>query len=225
MLFMHQLTATKRDIFGKKTTLLREKGFLPAVLYGGGGDSQALTVEKTEFLKAWKNAGESSVLNLAIDGDGMKSVLIHDVMIDPVKSNPLHVDFYEVAQNRLLKLHVPLVFVGESDVVKSLGGVLVKVLHEVEVEALPRDLPHEIKVDISLIKSFADHILLKDLVIPAGVVLHGDKDTMIVKVDEPRTTEEIESLEKPAEIDLEKIEVEKKGKTDGEITEEVSEEK
>jgi len=210
---MQKLTAEKRTVFGKKTAQLRERGILPAVVYGGPKSKpEALSIDAREFQKTWKKAGESTVLDLVIEGGKAKSVIIHDVMVDPVKSSPLHVDFYEVSEDRKLKTHIPLVFIGESNAVKSQGGILVKVVHEIEVEAFPKDIPHEIEVDISALENFSDHITLADLTIPARVTLFGDPAAIVAKVDKPRTTEELESLSADTKVDLEAIEVEKKGK-------------
>jgi large subunit ribosomal protein L25 len=210
---MLELVAERRIITGKKVGRLRQDGLLPAVVYGGEKASQSLTLKAREFMKAWKSAGESTILNLKIEGESVKNVLIHEVAVDPVKSNPLHVDFYEVKEGQKLKTHVPLVFVGESEAVKSLGGVLVKVFHEIEVEALPKDLPHELEIDLSKLATFQDHILLKDIKSIAGVTLIGEEESVIVKVDEPRVVEEEET---PTDVNLEDIEVEKKGKKEDE---------
>src|SRR3989344_2249508 len=144
---MQSITAEKRDILGKKTKNLRKKGILPAVLYGKGESSESISVKESDFLKLWKTAGVSTVVALEVENK-KKNVLIHDVAIDPLKDTPTHVDFYIVDMNKPITIDVALEFTGESDAVKA-GGILVKVLHEVKIEALPKDLPHSLSVDIS----------------------------------------------------------------------------
>ncbi len=206
---MVKLAAEKRTILGKKVAGLRADGFLPAVLYGKGAESHPLSVRMPDFLKVLKSAGESTLVDLEVTGAGTHSVIIHEVGYDPVLSKPIHVDFLEVATDKLLKTHVPIEFVGESEAVKSLGGALVRVMHEIEVEALPKNLPHTIHVDISVLNAFGDKITLADLKIPADVKVHGDPAALVVKVDAPRAVEE----EVPAaEINLEDIAVVEKGK-------------
>ena len=209
---MQQLAAEKRVLFGKKVQMLRKNGFVPAVMYGNSSSSEALSVRTGDFLRAWKKAGESTIVGLKVEGGVSKSVLIHEVTVDPLTSVPLHVDFYEVAADRMIKTHVPIEFQNESAAVKSLGGILLKIMHEVEIEALPKDLPHELHADLSQLKTFADHIVIKDIIAPRGVMVLGALDAVVAKVTPPRTTEELAGLETPAEVNLENIEVEKKGK-------------
>lgn len=208
---MQSIIAEKRDILGKKTQNLRNKGFLPAVVYGKGKPSENITVKQGDFMKLWRAAGESTIITLEV-GKDKKNVLIHDVAVDPMKDIPTHVDFYIVDMTKTLKVDVALEFIGESEAVKS-GGILVKVHHELEVEALPKDLPHSITVDISLLKTFDDKITVADLKVPAGVTFSADSEETIALVEPPRTEEEIKGTETPEEApDLQKIEVMKKGK-------------
>ncbi len=209
---MIELQARERAVLGKKVTNLRKEGILPAVVYGGKSSALPLSVSMKDFLKVWRSAGESSLIGLTIEGDGTKSVLIHDVAMDPIKDLPMHVDFYEARADHTIKIHIPLTFIGESDAVKTLGGVLLKVFHEVEIEALPKDLPHEISVDISKLKTFDDSITLGDVELPPGVKLIGEQVALVVKVTPPRSDEELGQLEQKEEVSLDSIEVLKKGK-------------
>ena len=218
---MESIIAEKRDIFGKKTRNLRRQGFLPAVVYGGGKSALPITVKESEFLKLWKSAGESTVVELDI-GKEKKNVLIHDVDIDPIKDNPIHVDFYAVDMTKKIHVDVALEFIGESDAVKA-GGILVKVLHALKVEALPNDLPHSISIDISQLKNAGDSIIVDAVKIPKGVkVLDNSKET-IAMVEAPRAEEEAKAEEAAEAPSLESIEV--VGKKPKAETEETSEEK
>ena len=210
--FMIELQAKARTALGKKVKKLRSAGLLPAVIYGGKSTALPLSISIKDFLKVWRSAGESSLVNLKIDGGAARSVLIHDVSLDPLKDTPTHVDFYEARADHTIKVHVPLKFTGESEAVKSLGGVLLKVIHEVEVEAFPKDLPHEVSVDISKLKTFEDSINLGDIELPSRVKILGDQDALIAKVTPPRSDEELGELEQKEELSLESIEIVKKGK-------------
>jgi large subunit ribosomal protein L25 len=207
---MLTLNAEKRGLFGKKLAGSRREGKLPVVIYGPKEKSLSFFVDAKEFKKVWQSAGESSVISFKFDKDA-KDVLIHEVTLDPISDAPVHVDFYAIEKGKALKVPVSLEFVGVSSAVKSLGGVLVKVLHEVEVEALPADLPHVITVDISKLNTFEDQITVKELPLPAGVKItfpHGDEIVALVAAPKEEKEEEAAA----AAPDLTQIEIEKKGK-------------
>ena len=210
---MQSIIAQKRDILGKKVKTLRSKGFLPAVVYGKGEDAESITIKESDFLKLWKSAGESTVVELNI-GENKKNVLIHEVDIDPLKDKPIHIDFYVVDMNKKVHVDVALEFTGESEAVKA-GGVLVKVLHSLKVEALPKDLPHSISVDLFLLKTTGDSVTIKDIKIPSGVKILDNPEETIVVAEAPRVEEEAKTVaEAPS---LESIEVvSKKPKTEAE---------
>ena len=138
---MQNLQAQERKIKGKKVKTLRQEGFLPAVIYGEGVSSQSISIPYKEFEKAYKEAGESTLLKLEVDGKA-HNALIHGIAYDPLKGNPIHADFYAVRMDRAIRTKVPLEFIGESPAVKNEGGILVKVMQEIDVEALPPNLPH-----------------------------------------------------------------------------------
>lgn len=206
------ITAQKRTITGKKVASLRAEGLVPAVVYSTAGKTELISIQRDAFLKVWKKAGESTLVSLTIEGGGTHNVLIHDVTVDPVRSSLLHADFYEVSKDRPIVAEVQLTFQGESPAVKALGGSLVKIVHSVEVEALPQNLPHEIIVDISKLGTFEDHILLRDIPLPKGVTIQGDPENLVAKVNPPRSDEELARLSETAEVSIDAIEVQKKGK-------------
>lgn len=205
---MVQLAAKPRVITGKKTKEMRKNGQVPAVLYGSGEESRSLSVSRIDLEKVWRMAGESSLITLAIEGGASKNVLIHDIARDPLHDHPLHVDFYAVRMDRPIEASVSLKFVGEAEAVKALGGVLVKVVHEIEIEALPSDLMHEIEVDVSKLATFESRITVADLAIPKGVTVKIDLETVVALVEPPRSEEELAALETKEEAaSLEGIEV------------------
>ena len=202
---MITLAIEKRDV---KTDVqsLRESGKMPAVFYGPKEKSTPVMVSTVEFIKVYKKAGESSVIVLK-DGADEHEALIHDIDVHPLTGAPRHADFYVIEKGKKVKVHIPLVFTGVSPAVKDKGAILVKVLRELEIEAAPKDLPHELSVDISSLVEFSSTIAAKDITLPAGVTLIALPEEVVASVAEAK--EEVEEV-KP--IDMSAIEVEKKGK-------------
>ncbi len=199
----------KADIRDTKTKPeeIRKTGRIPAVFYGKKEASTPISISKVDFLKVWNEAGESSVVKLDTP-DGDKESLIQDVDLDPVTGIPRHADFYVFEKDHKVEVKLPIEFVGVSSAIKDLGGSLVKVLHEVKIEAMPKDLPHNLQIDIGSLIQFGDQILAKDIVLPQGVELKENPEEVVATVAAPREEKE----EEAAPIDLSQIEVEKKGK-------------
>lgn len=215
-----ELKAQVRDTLGRKLKSLREKGILPAVVYGPGHKPISIQVDYEEFRKVFEIGGESTLIKLKL-GDQIKNVLIHEISTDPISDKFIHVDFYQVRMDKVITAEVPLVFEGEAPAVKSLDGVLLKNITEVEVEALPKDLPREIKIDISFLDNFDKHIRIKDLDLPQGVKILAEPEEMVASVIPPRTEEELKALEEKPEEKVEEVEVAKEGEaptpTEGEV--------
>jgi len=211
-----ELKAEKREDVGKKLEALREKGIVPAVVYGSGHKPVSVQVNYEEFRKIFEQSGESTLVKLKI-GNEVKNVLINEIAKDPMSGKFIHVDFYQVRMDQIIKAEVPLVFAGEAPAIKNLEGVLIKNMNHVEVEALPKDLPHEIKIDISVLDSFEKNIRIKDLVLPTGVKIDLDPEEVIVSVIPPRTEEEIKSTDEVKEtVEPELAKEEKKVEEGGE---------
>lgn len=188
---------------------------MPAIVYGQREAQRALSVPRAAFESVWSRVGESGVVTLEI-GEQRETVLIYDVARDVISEAPVHVDFYRINVRERVKVRVPLEFVGDSSAVRDLEGVLVKNVHEVEIEALPGDLPKSILADISSMDSFDDRILVSDLKAPQGVTVVGDADTIVASVMPPRSEAELEALEvKPVESVADIEVVAKRGKEDG----------
>jgi large subunit ribosomal protein L25 len=207
---MITLNITKRPT-DKTVDALRAEGSVPAVMYGPKFESTSIALDKADFAKVFKQAGESSIVEL--QGDGIdEQVLIHDVSFHPVTGDALHADFYVIEKGKKVTVSVPLVFVGESAAVKA-GGDLMKVMHELEIEAMPKDLPHDLTVDISVLTDYEVQIHAKDIQLPAGVTLLAEPEEVIALVQEHK--EEVVE-ETPAEFDPNAIAVEEKGKKEDE---------
>jgi large subunit ribosomal protein L25 len=207
---MLTLKAEIRDI-NVAPESVRTAGKIPAVFYGKKEASTPISIPRIDFLKVWKEAGESSVVTLNTP-DGEKESLIKDVDLDPVSGTPRHADFYVFEKGHKVEVALPIEITGTSPAVKDLGGILVQVMHELKVEAMPKDLPHNITIDISGLAQFGDQILAQDLALPSGVELKVNPEEVVVTVSAPREEKE----EEVAPIDLSSIEVEKKGKDDAE---------
>lgn len=217
------LKSGARIVTGKKVKKLRREGKIPAVLYGGGIKTQPLWVNYLDFQKVFEEAGRSAILKLDIDGKKKANVLIQDVQFDPLTGKFSHADFFQVRMDQKIETEVPLEFIGESEAVTGLGGVMVKSLDVVQVNCLPADLPAKIEVDISVIKTFDDSVKIKDLKIPEGVKTPIDPETVVVNVTPPRSEEELAQLEEKVEEDVTKVEgVAEKVPAEGE-TEETAE--
>ncbi len=188
-----ELAARKRSEAGKSAKSLRAEGLIPAELYGRGIENMHLVVEEAEFRKVFRAAGENTVIDLLVDGEKRK-VLIHDVQRHYLKGTILHVDFYQIREDEKVTARVPLKFQGESPAVKEKGAVLNKAMTEVEVRALPGDLPKEINVDLAVLDELDKSIYIRDLPIPRGVEITLDPDTVVATAME-RATEEAQAPE------------------------------
>jgi large subunit ribosomal protein L25 len=216
---MLSLLAKIRKDLGKKVKALRKKGILPAVLYGPKIKPLPIEVNLKEFEKVYQETGESSLISLETEGKKFL-VLIHDVARDPFNGVPTHVDFYQPDLEKEVEANVPLIFEGVSSAVKELGGTLVHNISEVEVKALPQKLPKEIKVDISVLRTFDDRILIKDLVLPEGVKILKESNEIVVYAAPPEKVEE--ELERPIEEKVEEVEKVEKPVKEKEAQESVS---
>lgn len=203
---MLTLSVEKRTKDGATATALRRAGSIPGVVYGAHQESTPITVEARAFQKILREAGEATIVSLTGIGESLPT-LIHEVDLDPLTSFPRHVDFYAVTKGQKVEVSIPLVFINESPAVEE-GANLVKVAHELEVEADPMNLPHTIEVDLSLLKALGDRIHAKDLRLPVGVTLVAEPEDVIALVQEVVE----EKVEEVAPADLSAIEVEKKGK-------------
>ena len=211
-----------RKDLGKKVQALREQGILPAVLYGPKIKNLSMKIDFKEFENIYKEAGGSSLISLEMDPATGSSqikkflVLIHEVKKDPLTGKPIHADFYQPILTEEVEATVPIVFEGEALAIKELGGTLVHEISEIQVKALPQNLPHEIKVNIDGLKTFNDEILVKDLKLPKDVTVQKEKNEIVAVVVAPETEKIEEELEKPIEEKVEEVEEAKEEKDEKE---------
>ncbi|MDP3948031.1 MAG: 50S ribosomal protein L25 [bacterium] len=192
-----ELVAQKREVFGRAVRQLRTQGIIPAELYGHGLENIHLSIREKEFLGVFKEAGENTVVTVVVGGEKLP-VLIYDVERHPISEAIISVDFYQVRMDEKIKATIPLEFIGIAPVVKEAIGVLVKSMHEVEVEALPADLPHEIVVDLGVLTELGKSIYVKDLPIPANAKIMVDPETVVVSVTEKVSEEEEKAAQEAA---------------------------
>lgn len=177
---------------------MRSQGLIPAVVYGKGEEPMPVAVTRNDFQKAYRLAGESTIINLQIPGGEPKMVLIKEVQSSPDKEDYLNIDFYRIKAGEKLRVAVPLKFEGESPAVKDFGGILVTNKNDIEVECLPQDLPHEFIVDLSVLANIDDVVAVKDIKVNAGVEILDNVEDSIVVVTPP-TAEEAEPVVSEAE--------------------------
>lgn len=207
---MNKLTATMRSKTDKLVDI-RKSGMVPAVVYGARVENTTISVPSVDFEKTLKAVGESSTLTLELK-DKKIEVLIHEIQRDPVKGFPLHVDFLAIDVNKPIVVMIPVEFVGIAPAEKNGLGVLIKTLHEIEVEALPKDLPYNIEVDLSVLENIDDQIRVESIKAPNNVTIKTDSEEVLAIIA-PMTEEKTE--ETPS-VDISSIEVEKKGKKEEE---------
>jgi large subunit ribosomal protein L25 len=200
------LKAEIRNTFGKQVKVLRKSGQIPAELYGKGIENIHLLVDAKDFKKAFKALGESSVVNILV-GDEKRAALIQDVGRDSLSGEPLNIDFYQVRMDEKVRVKVPLEFIGEAPAVKEKGGLLNKTMMEIEVEALPSDLPRDFKINLGVLSDINSSIYVKDLDIPKGVKILVEPATVIATVVPPVAEEVVEA---PISVEEVKVETEEK---------------
>lgn len=177
----YTLTAKPRDTKKQNVKKLRREGFIPGTVYGKNVKSESIVVGSKDFVGVFTEVKETGLVELSLGGS-TKPVLIHHVQKHPVDDAILHVEFHQVDLKEKVKAAIPLVFVGESQAVAQKLGVLLAVLSEVEVEALPTELPEKIDVDVSRLDVVESELKVSDLVVPSGVTLLTDEALVVAKV-------------------------------------------
>lgn len=192
---------------------VRSAGRVPGIVYGPKQEPVAVSIEKVLLEKTLEEAGESTIISLK-GLDGEVEVLVHDVAFNPARGGVEHVDFYAIERGKELTTHVALEFEGVAPVEKS-GATVNKALHEIEVTCRPSDLPSHITVDVSSLDTEDAHIKVADLTIPKGVTVETDAELIVANVSAARE----EEPEEVAEVDMDAVAVEEKGKQEEESEE------
>jgi len=211
------LKANSRTVLGKQVKKLRQVGNLPANIFGKGVSSTAVTIAGKEFKSVLHQAGETGLIYVTIDGEDQdRPVLVHDVQRHPVTSLLLHVDFYQVNLKERTSANVPIVLVGENELEKRGDAMILQTLNEVEVEALPTDIPHEFSIDVTKLTEIGQAVKVGDLEYDREKVeIQTDSEESILIMQSAEMEEEPIEEEQPAEV-----EVITEKKEEGEATEE-----
>jgi len=211
------LKVKKRKILGRKVKNLRKQGILPASIYGQGIKSVSVQAPLKEAVEVFQKAGETGLVDLQIGTSKKKTVLLKNPQFDPVSGQLIHLDFHQVKLTEKVTVAVPLEIVGKSPAIEKGEGILVQVLDEVEIEALPADLPEKFTVDISKLEKIDDAFTVADLKIDLKKVsLKVADDQVLVKIEPPAKEEEKEEklAEEAVEAEAQPEEKPTEGKED-----------
>ncbi len=197
--------AEKRTVVGRKVSRLRLSGKIPANMYGNGKDSTPLTLDAKEFTKLYASAGETTLLDLMLTGEKTGyPVLIRDVSFHPVTDAIVHVDFEQVSLKEKVHATIPVEVIGESQAVKD-GAVLVVVHNEIEIEALPTDLPEKFIINIEKLAKIGDDILLEDIAVDRSIISIEMEPTEVIATVQAQEEEKVEEVvTEPVEVELTK---------------------
>ena len=177
---IQEFQAQRRTVLGKKVAQLRREGRVPGIVYGPVvKETVPVSVDRREFARFYQAHGHSTLFDLRWE-DGKESVLIREVQIDPIRREPLHVDFFAPNLRRPVRAMVPLVL---HNVVNTSEAILTEARTEIEVEALPAQIPSQIDVDVSGLERAGDAIRVGDLTLPEGVVAVTDADELIANME------------------------------------------
>lgn len=197
------LTAQKRTVLGRKVKTLRRDGIIPAHVFGHKVKTVHVQVKASDFAKVFEKAGETGIIDLSVDNQ-KRPVLVRNVQTHPVSDLPLHIDFYQVNLAEKVKVNVPLEIVGQSPAVEKKVGLLLTPLNELEIEALPADIPEKIEIDVTKLENVGDEVKVGDLAVDRKKIeVHADPQLVVAQIGE-LVTREMEAVE--AEIEAEKAE-------------------
>jgi large subunit ribosomal protein L25 len=185
-----QLQANKRTVLGKQVNTLRREGLIPAIVYGGEGDPIPIELDAKDAIKILNETSTSTLITLKVGKDDHR-VLLRDIQYDVIRRIPIHVDFLRVEMDQAIRTTVPIDFVGEAPGVKDQGGVLVIGLDELEIEALPSDLPDKVIVDLEVLKEIDSMITVADLFLGKGIEVLTEPEEVVAHL----VYQEIEEIE------------------------------
>ena len=186
-----KLELEPRAVTGKKVKQLRRAGAIPVHLYGPGIASRPLQCEEKSLLRALRQAGSANPITLSIQGEpGERLTFAREIQWNPVRGNLLHVDFLAVSANRPVAAQVPVILTGESPGAQRTGGAVAQTLYQLEVEALPLEIPNEIEIDLSQLVDTNAQVRAAEIPLPANVTLLTDPETLVARVDAGRAVVE-----------------------------------
>lgn len=173
------LDVTKRE-GTEPADALRTRGIVPAIFYGPKEEATPIAIEALKLERIWKEAGETTIITLKGIGED-KDTLIHDAQFHPVTGKLLHADFYVLEKGKKVKIKIPLEFTGVAPAEKQ-GHIIVKALHDVEIEVAPQELPQHLDVDLSVLENIGDHITASEIKLPPSAALITGADEIVASV-------------------------------------------
>ncbi len=180
-----KIKATKREVLGKKVRFIRSQGMTPAHLFGHSLESLALQCDTKEMKQILATAGMTRLVNLKIEGDkDAKLVFVREIQTDALTRELLHVDFYQVRKGEKMTMSVPIVLVGEAPAMKGKGRILSPGIRFLSIECLPEKVPPQIEVDIAPLTDLDKSLHVRDIVMPADILVKDDPDQLVAKVAE-----------------------------------------
>ncbi len=193
-----QLQAEPREIIGKHVKTLRRAGLVPAEIYGKGLENISIQVPEKALRRTLREAGATTLIDIKLGKKKAVSTLARNIQYEPISRQILHVDFYAVNMAETVTVSVPIKIVGSTELIDTEHGMLISGIDEVEIEALPANLPEAIEVDISVLENFSDSISVADLVLDEGLTVHSSPESMLATIQPPRVeevfTDETESI-------------------------------
>lgn len=210
------LQAKTRQPGKKAVQSLRQSGMVPGIVYGQGDEAQPITVPAKEAEEAFLTAGANRLVGLTIDDKKPVNTLFVDVQHEPLSGELRHFDLYKVRMDEEIEAEVPIHFENDAPATYEQDGVLVKNMETVEVRALPDKLPESFTVNLETLTEINDTVHVSDLDVPEGVAVLGEEDELVVKVDPPRSEEELEELDEAIEEDAEEQVSSEHGAEEGE---------
>lgn len=205
------LEANVREITGKHVRHSRRQGQIPAVVYGQGFENINIFVEALALKHVLAQAGSTHLIELNVGGKSIHT-LAKKVQRHVLRGDLIHVDFYQVSLDRVIRAEIPVILIGESPIVKRKEAIVMHALGSLTIEALPATLPERIEVDMTQLENVGDHLLVSDLKIPGSVKILTPMDELVVKLDyaerreiEPSEIEGLTSAE-PEVITARKLE-------------------
>jgi large subunit ribosomal protein L25 len=183
------VSAEPREVIGKKVSVLRRQGKLPAVVYGHGHASRAIQLDARDFDVLMRTTSRNTLVDLKIGGGRATPVLLHGIHEHPVRRHPMHVDFLVVKLTEVITVDVPINYMGDSFAVEKQGGTLLHMRESVSVSVLPTAMPSALDLDVSSLHDFDAVLHVRDLVVPEGVTVLTDAEEPLARVQPPRVEE------------------------------------
>jgi large subunit ribosomal protein L25 len=197
-----ELSASKRNILGKKVRFLRREGLTPANLFGHNIEPLPLQCNTVKLKRVLAQAGRTGIVNLKLDDSNEpRNVMVREVQIEPRTGELLHVDLYQISMEETIRVEVPIVLVGEAPALKTKENFLAHELNSLTIECLPNKIPSRIEVDLSVLIESEQAIHVEDISLGDGITILNNPEQPVVRVSAGFVEKEIEKPEVEAEAE------------------------